>query len=247
MIRRHLITAVQIVLHFQKDFQFVSRFAGKGVRKGGLVGDPFSYRLGFNREGALPLLLWGKRKDIRVYLLSIAQSRPFGRSGKHQIGFLFRIDLRRNPIGIQTQRPVKIQRSLTRGCLLYTSADQYLFFCDAVERMGFVQYEISNFTHPGFESRHNLNYWNCGTYLGLGPGAHSFFQGRRRFYSRDLADYLSHSHSLWMPQEDGPGGDLEEYLDVYKRQINSCWAKGGAVRRASVWLVSCKNSRPIVN
>ena len=92
------------------------------------------------------------------------------------------------------------------------AADQYLFVCDAVERMGFVQYEISNFTHPGFESRHNLNYWNCGTYLGLGPGAHSFFQGRRRFYSRDLADYLSHSHSLWMPQEDGPGGDLEEYL-----------------------------------
>lgn len=92
------------------------------------------------------------------------------------------------------------------------AADQYLAFCDAAEKMGFVQYEISNFARPGFESRHNLNYWNCGTYLGLGPGAHSFFQGKRWFYSRDLKDYLSHSHCLWMPEEDGPGGDLEEYL-----------------------------------
>jgi oxygen-independent coproporphyrinogen-3 oxidase len=39
---------------------------------------------------------------------------------------------------------------------------------------GYVQYEISNFALPGFESRHNLKYWRLAPYLGIGAGAHSF-------------------------------------------------------------------------
>lgn len=39
---------------------------------------------------------------------------------------------------------------------------------------GFAAYEISNFTRPGRECAHNLNYWRAGAYLGVGAGAHSF-------------------------------------------------------------------------
>jgi oxygen-independent coproporphyrinogen-3 oxidase len=39
---------------------------------------------------------------------------------------------------------------------------------------GFLQYEVSNYARPGFESRHNSRYWDRTPYLGLGPGAHSF-------------------------------------------------------------------------
>jgi len=38
---------------------------------------------------------------------------------------------------------------------------------------GYRAYEVSNFAKPGFESRHNLNYWHLGAYLGIGAGAHS--------------------------------------------------------------------------
>lgn len=55
---------------------------------------------------------------------------------------------------------------------------------------GFVQYEISSFAKPGFESRHNLIYWHNQDYLGLGPGAYSYMDGVRYEYARDVSSYL---------------------------------------------------------
>ena len=48
-----------------------------------------------------------------------------------------------------------------------------------LNKEGYERYEISNFTLPGHECRHNMNYWDRGEYLGLGPGAWSFISGRR--------------------------------------------------------------------
>ncbi len=58
---------------------------------------------------------------------------------------------------------------------------------------GYGHYEISNFSMPGYECRHNLNYWDRGEYLGLGPGAWSFISGRR--YS-NIADTTEYSQRL---------------------------------------------------
>jgi oxygen-independent coproporphyrinogen III oxidase len=54
------------------------------------------------------------------------------------------------------------------------SAEQFLFMTEFLENAGFDHYEISNFGKPGFESKHNSNYWKGHHYLGLGPSAHSF-------------------------------------------------------------------------
>lgn len=88
------------------------------------------------------------------------------------------------------------------------TADLYLGMVDFLGDNGFGQYEVSNFAKRGFESRHNLKYWNCEEYLGIGPSAHSFLDGKRFFYPRDIGLFESGAE----PVDDGDGGDLEEYI-----------------------------------
>ncbi|HEV8074700.1 MAG TPA: radical SAM family heme chaperone HemW [Candidatus Acidoferrum sp.] len=56
---------------------------------------------------------------------------------------------------------------------------------------GYVQYEISNWAKPGYESRHNLKYWRRDPYLGFGAGAHSFFGTQRWANRHDAAAYVA--------------------------------------------------------
>lgn len=94
------------------------------------------------------------------------------------------------------------------------AADLYLAACEALDDEGFHQYEISNFSMPGRESRHNLKYWNLDPYLGLGPSAHSFLQGRRFAYTRDLPGFLAGADAVpeSEPDEIIPEGGEAEYL-----------------------------------
>ena len=55
------------------------------------------------------------------------------------------------------------------------------------------QYEISNFATKGAESEHNMRYWMNKPVIGVGPGAHSFFQGARYKNARDLKAYVQNS------------------------------------------------------
>ena len=87
------------------------------------------------------------------------------------------------------------------------AADMYLTACDLIEQKGYRQYEISNFCKDGFESRHNMRYWLCGEYLGLGPAAHSFIDGKRMYFERDLDAFLRGAE----PTFDSSGGDFEEF------------------------------------
>ena len=82
------------------------------------------------------------------------------------------------------------------------SAELYLHTVEQMARHGFLQYEVSNFARPGFESRHNLKYWTGGEYVGFGPGAHSYFGGRRYAYPRDLEGYIRAVAAGNVPLED---------------------------------------------
>ncbi len=70
-------------------------------------------------------------------------------------------------------------------------ADMYSYAAEMLERYGYKQYEISNFCAPGFESLHNLKYWNLDDYMGFGPGAHSCVGNLRYSFVKDLKRYIT--------------------------------------------------------
>ena len=71
-----------------------------------------------------------------------------------------------------------------------TVADMYEDCVAILAENGLLRYEISNFARAGYESRHNLKYWEYGEYLGLGAAAHSFVSGERFAYD-EVRAYMS--------------------------------------------------------
>ena len=72
-----------------------------------------------------------------------------------------------------------------------TERAMYAAAIDTAEGAGFLQYELSNFALPGFECRHNLIYWECEPYLGVGCAAHSYMEGRRFGNTDHVGTYLA--------------------------------------------------------
>ena len=69
-------------------------------------------------------------------------------------------------------------------------AQRYLWTVKRLAQAGFAQYEVSNFSKTGCQSRHNLKYWMGRPYVGLGAAAHSDFGGCRYSFVRDLEGYI---------------------------------------------------------
>lgn len=70
-------------------------------------------------------------------------------------------------------------------------ADMYLEINRILESGGYRRYEISNFAIEGFESKHNLNYWNNKEYYGFGVAAHGYTEGIRYSNYCTLEEYMN--------------------------------------------------------
>ena len=66
----------------------------------------------------------------------------------------------------------------------------YELICDKLQRHGFNHYEISNFSRIGYESKHNLVYWNNLEYYGFGAGASGYINSKRYDNTRNIQKYL---------------------------------------------------------
>jgi putative oxygen-independent coproporphyrinogen III oxidase len=75
-------------------------------------------------------------------------------------------------------------------------ADKYELASELLEASGFGHYEVSSWSKPGFECRHNLGYWDAGDYAGFGAGAHSHCAGRRSWNLRNPRGYNARSPSV---------------------------------------------------
>ena len=93
---------------------------------------------------------------------------------------------------------------------LFSDDEQAAFYEQTVSRLktlGYEQYEVSNFARGGNVSRHNMIYWHDEEYLGVGPSAHSFIDGRRFYYPDSFDDFYS-GRTVY----ESDGGGKEEYI-----------------------------------
>ena len=134
-------------------------------------------------DETLELIEDGGAAHISAYLLKIEPDSAFGRTP---------------PEGLPTSDE---------------AADFYLYAVEQLEHHGYRQYEISNFARPGYEGKHNLIYWDCGDYLGIGPAAHSCMGGKRFYYPADTEAFLRDEAA---PVMDG-GCGAEDYLILQLR------------------------------
>jgi oxygen-independent coproporphyrinogen-3 oxidase len=117
-----------------------------------IFGDDFSADL----MAALPL------QDESVLLQDIAKLLSFGPG---------HISL----YALTVEDHTPLARAAARGRVSLPEGDEadriWLAGCRALEEAGYAQYEVSNFSRPGKEGRHNIRYWRMENWLGLGPGA----------------------------------------------------------------------------
>jgi len=103
-----------------------------------------------------------KPAHMSVYLLSISASTPIKRM------------IKENSINILPDEGYE---------------DLYYYTEDVLADSGYERYEVSNYSKPGFESRHNLNYWNGGEYIGVGLSAVSAIGNRRTKNCENIIEY----------------------------------------------------------
>ena len=95
--------------------------------------------------------------------------------------------------GLTVEEGTPLARRVAEGEPLPSDDDQagrYLWTVARLAQAGLEQYEVSNFSRTGYQSRHNLKYWMGRPYVGLGAAAHSDFGGCRYSFVRDLEGYI---------------------------------------------------------
>lgn len=100
--------------------------------------------------------------------------------------------------GLTIEQGTEFHRLQKRGNLILPDEETYLLMYEsAIQRLndaGYIHYEISNLAINGYESRHNLRYWQGLDYIGLGAGAHSYIKdngwGKRFWNEEDVFKYM---------------------------------------------------------
>lgn len=103
--------------------------------------------------------------------------------------------------------------------------EQFNLLMDRLEDGGYLHYEISNFSLPGMESKHNSNYWKGAPYLGIGPSAHSYNIHSRQWNIAHNSKYIKALEEGIIPFESEvitPDDRYNEYIMTSLRTMKGC-------------------------
>ena len=121
-----------------------------------------------------------------------------------------------------------------------TYREQYDFISKRLHENGFFRYEVSNFSLPGSESKHNLNYWNDGMYYACGLSASGYLPSIRYQNTRSMNHYLQHKFRyqkepidiydeefefLMLNLRKADGFTLEEFSSRFKKDFITSYQK----------------------
>lgn len=116
--------------------------------------------------------------------------------------------------GLTAEKGTPLGRWVEEGRETLAGEDQYVEeYLLAVEKLtsaGYEHYEVSNFAKPGRASRHNQAYWGGVSYIGIGPGAHSYLPPSRQWNVRDWNEYERRLREGLSPRESNEevGGEV---------------------------------------
>ena len=105
------------------------------------------------------------------------------------------------------------------------TAQQFEILLEQMQQHGYVQYEVSNFCQPGYESKHNSNYLRGVHYLGVGPSAHSFNGHSRQYnvsHNRRYTEAIAQDTVPFELEELSPADQANDYLLTTLRTIWGC-------------------------
>lgn len=91
--------------------------------------------------------------------------------------------------------------------------DMYRYTVEKLKKYGFYQYEISNFCNAGYECKHNIKYWNCDEYFGVGVGASGYISNERYTNVKTLNDYSKATDSNVFPIKSKEVLDFKEHFN----------------------------------
>lgn len=123
--------------------------------------------------------------------------------------------------GLQLEEDTAFQRMEEMG-KLHLPDDELVekmhdYIAESLPKAGYMRYEISNYALTGCESKHNLSYWQDVDYLGLGSGAHGYWQGVRYENPREIDDYIRMLHAGALPAA------IEEQVDKKSHMEEFCF------------------------
>lgn len=90
-----------------------------------------------------------------------------------------------------------------------------------LREVGYIHYEISNFSLPGFHSRHNSGYWDETPYIGIGAAAHSYDINSRAWNVSDLRQYISSIENGILPSQREVLSETDRYNDLITTRLRT--------------------------
>lgn len=102
-------------------------------------------------------------------------------------------------------------------------ASKYQYVSDALKRIGFEHYEISNFARENKYSRHNTAYWQQKPYIGLGPSAHSYDGFSRQWNIANLKNYIDNLNNNILSFEKEELSDIDKYNEYIMTNLRTVW------------------------